>query len=128
MLSGTTPPPPPPPPFSKSIKSNIARNFLQLIDKHFPNTNPQHKIFNQNTVKVSYTGMPNIKSSMSCHNSQILSKHKIPPSLLQQNCNCRKGTDCPLSNNCLYNSIVYKAKVKSSNGKIKEYGIHRNDG
>ena len=24
------------PPFSKNVKTNIARNFLQLIDKHFP--------------------------------------------------------------------------------------------
>ncbi len=35
------------PPFSKSVKSNIARNFLQLIDKHFPKTNPLHRIFNR---------------------------------------------------------------------------------
>ncbi len=65
--------------------------------------------------------MPNIKSSISRHNNQILSKHKIPPSSLQQNCNCRKRTDCPLNNNCLSNSIVYKAEVKSSDGEIKEY-------
>ncbi len=42
-------------------------------------------------------------------------------SSLQQNCNCRKRTDCPLSNNCLSNSSVYKAEVKSFNGEFKEY-------
>ncbi len=45
------------PPFSKSVKSNIARNFLQLIDKHFPKTNPLHRIFNR-TPSVSYSVCP----------------------------------------------------------------------
>jgi hypothetical protein len=32
------------PPFCKTV-----RNFLQLIDKHFPSTNPLHKVFNRAT-------------------------------------------------------------------------------
>ncbi len=42
------------PPFSKNVKTNIARNFLCLIDKHFPPNHKLHKIFNRNTVKVSF--------------------------------------------------------------------------
>ena len=37
------------PPFSKNIKTNIARNFLCLIDKHFPPNHKLHKIFNRNS-------------------------------------------------------------------------------
>ena len=39
------------PPFSKNIKTNIARNFLNLADTHFPAGHKLHKIFNRNTVK-----------------------------------------------------------------------------
>ena len=41
------------PPFSKNVKTNIARNFLSLVDTHFPAGHKLHKIFNRNTVKVS---------------------------------------------------------------------------
>ena len=67
------------PPFSKSVKTNIARNFLQLLDKHFPPTSRLHKIFNRNTVKVSYSCMPNVKSVISRHNNHILSKPTTTP-------------------------------------------------
>ena len=42
------------PAFSKNVKTNIARNFLHLVDTHFPAGHKLHKIFNRNTVKVSY--------------------------------------------------------------------------
>ena len=43
------------PPFSKNVSTNIGRDFLSLIDKHFPPHHKLHKIFNRNAVKVSYT-------------------------------------------------------------------------
>ena len=50
------------PPFSKNVNTNIARNFLCLIHKHCPPNHKLHKIFNRNTVKVSYSWMSNVKS------------------------------------------------------------------
>ncbi len=64
------------PPFSKNVKTNIARNFLCLIDKHFPPNHKLHKIFNRNTVKVSYSCMNNVKSIISKHNTRITGKSK----------------------------------------------------
>ena len=107
-------------PSSKSVKSNIARNFLHLINKHFPKTSALHKIFNRNTVKVSYSCVPNLKSTISRHNKQILSTCQTPPPH-QQNCNCRNSEDCPLNKNCQYKCIIYKAEVTTSDGKTKEY-------
>ena len=108
------------PPFSKSVKTNIARSFLQLLDKHFPTANPLHKLFNRNTVKVSYSCMPNMKSIISRHNHKILSKSKTTPN--QNNCNCRKPSECPMNRNCLSASIVYKAEVSTCDtGDRKEY-------
>ena len=43
------------PPYSANIKRNIGKTFLNLMKKHFPKTNKLHKIFNKNTVKISYS-------------------------------------------------------------------------
>ena len=63
------------PPFSKSVKSNVARNFLHLFDKHFPVGSPKHKLFNRNNVKISYSCMHNVKSIIARHNKRILSSN-----------------------------------------------------
>ena len=36
------------PPYNKNVSTNIAKKFLNRIDKHFPRTNKLHKIFNNN--------------------------------------------------------------------------------
>ena len=52
-----------------NVSTNIGRNFLNLIDKHFPSHHKLHKIFNRNTVKVSYSCMRNVKSIITKHNA-----------------------------------------------------------
>ena len=52
------------PPFDLQVKTNVARRFLQLIDTHFHKRHPLRKIFNRNTVKVSYSTMNNMASIM----------------------------------------------------------------
>ena len=42
------------PPFSKSVKTNVIKLFLSMIDKHFPKGHKLHKCFNRNTVKATY--------------------------------------------------------------------------
>ena len=110
------------PPFSKNVRTNVGRDFLNLIDKHFPKSNPLHKIFNRNSVKVSYSCMDNCKSVINKHNFSILSKIKNSSTQeTKDNCNCRKINECPLNKNCLANNVVYKAEVKDNEGDIKEY-------
>ena len=43
------------PPYSKSVQTNIGKTFLRQLQKHFPKNHKFHKIFNKNTVKVSYS-------------------------------------------------------------------------
>ena len=59
------------PPYSMSVKTNIGRRFLNLINRHFHN-HRYKKIFNGNNVKVSYSCMPDVKSSITSHNAKIL--------------------------------------------------------
>ena len=52
------------PVYSKSLKTNITKLFPLLINKHFPSTQKYRKIFKRNTIKISYSCMPNIKSKI----------------------------------------------------------------
>ena len=51
------------PPFNINVATNVAKTFLTLIDKHFPKNRRLSKIFNRNTIKVSYSCLPNVKQS-----------------------------------------------------------------
>ena len=55
------------PPYNSNVKTNIGHKFLQAIDDCFPKNNPLHKIFNRNTLKLSYSCMPNIRNIISDH-------------------------------------------------------------
>ena len=50
------------PPYSKNVKTNIARDFLRLLDKHFPPSHTLNNIFNRHTVRISYSCTDNMKS------------------------------------------------------------------
>ena len=100
------------PPFSKSVKTNVGKKFLQLIDTNFPEDNKLHKIFNRNTVKVSYSCTDNMARIVNSHNKAI--EHRVVPPT--RTCNCRNELNCPLDGKCLTNTIVYKAEVKSQEG------------
>jgi len=52
------------PPWNSSLKTNLGRKFLCIVDKCFPKNHPLHKIFNRHTLKLSYSCMPNMKSTI----------------------------------------------------------------
>ena len=105
------------PQYSKNVKTNIGRIFLNLIKKYFPLHHKFHKLFNKNTVKVSYSCTRNIKTIINSHNAKILFPKK---STEQRTCNCLNKVNCPLEQKCLTTNIVYKAKVTSSNQNYQE--------
>ena len=105
------------PSYSKNVKTNIGKIFLNLIKKHFPPHHKFHKLFNKNTVKISYSCTRNIKSIINSHNAKILFPKK---STEQRTCNCLNKVNCPLEQKCLTTNIVYKAKVTSSNQNYQE--------
>ena len=80
------------PPFSQTVSTNVGKRFLNLLDKHFPPNNQLHKIFNRNTVKVSYSCTPNVGSIIKSHNKKLTNTE----SKQMKDCNCRKKEECPL--------------------------------
>ena len=105
------------PPYSKSVKTNIGRIFIKLISKHFPPNHTFVKIFNKNTIKLSYSCMPNIRSKINGPNKKILQTKPAEPQKLW---NCLVKEDCPLNGLCLKSSILYQATIKCSDSKYKQ--------
>ena len=80
------------PPFRRAVSTNVGKRFLQLLHHHFPPSNKLHKIFNNNTVKVSYCCTQNVASIIKSHNKKLINtsiKNTLPY-------NCRKKHECPL--------------------------------
>ena len=96
------------PPFSLDLKTRVGDKFFKLLEKHFPKDNPLSKIFNRNTIKMSYRTTPNMKAALAAHNKKLLgsSDEKLP-------CNCDKGKESPFGRNgdCRLNCVIYKASV-----------------
>ena len=98
------------PPYSMSVKTNVGKIFLQLIDKHFPKTNPLSKIINRQKIKLSYRTTQNMKQIISSHNAKVLGKSEEAPQE-ERTCNCRAKDSCPLEGKCLRDNIIYQATV-----------------
>ncbi len=105
-----------------NAKTNIAKNFLQLIDKHFPPEHKLHKIFNRNSVKVSYSCMPNASSIIKSHNKKILESQ---PESRTPKCNCRDQDACPLKGECLIDNIRCLFSRGNKQQKQRTEKLHR---
>ena len=108
------------PPFSMNVTSRIGRKFIALLTRCFPKENDLHHIFNRNTVKISYSTMPNVENIISTHNKNILNKHRQPKTDDRKLCNCRNSEQCPLDGKCLTDNVVYKATITTTDPKTQQ--------
>ena len=98
------------PPFDMQVRTKIGSKFIKIIEDSFPDDHILKPIFNRNTVKLSYSCMPNIKNKIDQHN-----KSQLKPKENNSNtCNCRNKTACPLEGKCLQSSIIYQATVTAN--------------
>ena len=99
-------------PYSKNVQTNIAKSFLNIIKKHFPPNHNPHPVFNKNNMKVSYSCMPNIQTWAA--SSTTTTRKSLPTTTLHCKTDAtveKKKDQCPLDNNCLTTSVIYKANV-----------------
>ena len=98
------------PPFCWSIKTNISRELINLVKKHFNKNNPLSNIFNKHNMRVSYSCMANLERLIKLHNQKILNRSN----LIQNQCNCFGGCKYDLKGgHCRSKNIIYKATVNS---------------
>ena len=88
------------PPYSKSVTTNVGKYFLKLLDKHFPKNHKLQKIFNKNTVKMSYSCLPSVKARVNQHDKKVLQKVSEETSNEEavRMCSCPRNAECPLDN------------------------------
>ena len=98
------------PPFNKCLATNIGKQFLSLIDKHFPANHDLTVALNRHTLKLSYSTTQNVNEIISAHNKKVLTSNSEKKS--NEKCNCR--LDCPLPGECREMAVVYKAEVNGA--------------
>ena len=109
------------PPFNINVATNVAKTFRTLIDKHFPKDKRLSKIFNRNTIKVSYSCLPNVKQTISNNKHRLLQLYRMKESTrVSKLSNCRQKNSCPLDGKCLTKCIVYKATVTEPTSNNQE--------
>ena len=104
-------------PYSVNVVTKVGKHFLSLLDKNFSLHNKFHKTFNRNTVKISYSCLPNMKTIINSHNHKVTNPKTITK---DRTCNCMDKAKCPLSQNYLSINIIYKAVLTSTNPHYKE--------
>ena len=104
------------PPFNRELKTSLGKEFLKILDKHFPPNHQLHKHINRRKVKISYSCTKNMEDIISARNKKLLSKDETE----NRKCNCRKKQECPLNGECCTQTLVYKAEIKIAN-KTKNY-------
>ena len=97
------------PPVSFSVKTNIWKLFFKMLKKRFSKSNLLSKIFNKNTIKISFSRTRNMKLIISSYNKQILTLRNK-----EVGCNCRVTNCCPLDNKCQTSQLIYQADVTNS--------------
>ena len=96
-----------------NVTLHIAKDFLNLVDKHFPKKHKLHKIFNRNNVKVSYCCLPNFGNIINSHNKRILSDESATTSI---------APTTSSTGNCLQKNVIYHCKVTTAdNATVSNY-------
>ena len=103
------------PPYSQNVLTNIGKEFFKLIDQHFPVGHILHPIINRNSVKLSYSCLPNVEKIISNHNNKILKDEEE-----QGQCNCVPDT-CPVQGECQTSGLVYRATVTTGENTTFKY-------
>ena len=78
----------------------------------------------RNTVKISYSCMPNLKQKIDGHNKSTLWKtNAVPP----KSCNCRQRAHCLLDGNCLKSAVISHVTVATEDNSLAETFIGLNE-
>ena len=109
------------PPWNDELSTNIARRFLSMVDHHFPRGSELSRYFNRNSIKISYSTMPNMSKIISSHNRKVIDSTKTHAP--EPGCNCRAKQDCVLAGKCQSTDIIYKGTVETANTALEYIGL-----
>ena len=114
------------PPFNAAVTTNLGKQFLALIDKHFPKDKPRtdklHHIINRHTLKLSYSCTANMNNIIAGHNAKILRTNRGNEEAPTTGCNCQKPELCPMPGRCTEETLVYEATIETPEDTRKYIG------
>ena len=97
------------------MSKNVAKRFLNLLDKYFPPKNQLHKISNRN--KASYSCTPNVGSIIKSQNKKLSNAENKQT----KDCNCRKKEEYLFEGKYRSEDIMYKCVVTAAGQPRKVY-------
>ena len=103
------------PSFSQTVSTNVANQFLDLSNKIFSPNNQLHKIFNRNTVKVSFSCSPIVDSIVKSNNKKLTNAENKQT----KDCNCRKKEESPLESKYRSEDVICKC-VATATGYLRK--------
>ena len=75
------------PPYNANVHTNVGKQFMKIVNICFTKGHVLNKIFNKNTLKLSYSCMSNMKNAVDSHNKQLLTQTRKTPVTEQKTCN-----------------------------------------
>ena len=60
------------PPYELNVKTNVAKEVFKALERTIPKGHKLYPLLNRDTVKVTYSTMPNIQKKVSCHNKKVI--------------------------------------------------------
>ena len=104
--------------FNSTFSFNV-KTRVEIIRKHCLPHHKFNKLFICNTIKVSYSCIPNINAEINKTTKNTLGKpqEKHPDT---QFCNCTNKKQCHLNGQCLTASIFYQTNIKVNIPGYKE--------
>ena len=76
--------------FHKGVATNIGKKFLTILNEYFPKGHKLYKIFIINSVKISYSCLPNMGARIAGLNKEKLKKASGQAKDEIDKCKCRK--------------------------------------
>ena len=123
------------PPYNNGVETNIGKQFLIIIDTHFGKTRKDNlqKVLNRKTMKIGYSCSKNFSTIIKNNNEKILNKYSETErnknhSKLDNKCNCREVSKCPLNGECKSTGLIYRAVVTEENTENSSQYIGSTEG
>ena len=90
----------------------MGEKFINIVKSEFTEDHVLHKIFNKNTIRLSYSCMPNMAKQVSMHNGKVFQEH-----LEEENQNLQNLQDQNLQNQNLQNQNLQNQNLQNQNGQ-----------
>ena len=109
---------------------HIPKNTIHkapLSPEVFPQNITHQKIFNKNTMKVCYSSMANVASTINAHNKKTWKRRETEDKTSCKPCNCRRKDQYPITGDSQLKSIIHNVEIQNTciNKRKMYLGINR---